>query len=421
MGNTMSCTCKCSCRSSGATEDNSTVDKPISSTSYPVPFGHVAYTPSLPGAMGPIWDFPLEWWYYAGWATDVTGTKQYTILMQTVRANKLQSLLPGINAVLLYGIGFHQVGSPGQSFATNFVPGSGTFPPPTSSSWSTSFQSLSPPAAMDCELTSGVLGLAGAEYELSMSFNDVINSVSTKFMVKDTFGMVLEGASGAFHKAGGSNSYEYAAPCLTIQEGSTITMNGEETHLAGGSLWLDRQTIGGPIGQSYHEQFTTSQSSPGNSKSLYTGNWVVVQLNDKPIYNLVFFWPKKSEQWIVGTKLKPPEKPLKTIGLEYPSLSTWDNESPVQGVNVLESTEFDLNILNPENPSSSPHWKSPTSGQTYCSAWQLTIKEEVYTMKALIPGSEVFLGTFFFEGAAILTDENGHKVGDAYVEQMGYN
>lgn len=68
----------CSGRSAGVTEDNSTASEPISSISYPVPFGHVAYTPSLPGAMGPIWDFPTEWWYYVGWATDVTGTKQYT-------------------------------------------------------------------------------------------------------------------------------------------------------------------------------------------------------------------------------------------------------------------------------------------------------------------------------------------------------
>lgn len=145
-------------------------------------------------------------------------------------------------------------------------------------------------------------------------------------------------------------------------------------------------------------------------------------MNDKTIYNIVFIWPEKPEQWIVGTKAVPPVYPLRKIGLEYPALSTWDEDpSPVQGVNVLKSTEFDLNILNPENPSSSPHWTSINSGQTYCSAWHLRIKEKVYTIKALIPGSEIFLGTYFFEGAAILTDENGCKVGNVYVEQMGYN
>ena len=392
---------------------------PISSTSYPVPFGHVAYTPSLPGAMGPILDFPVEWWYYAGWATDVTGEKQYTILMQTVRAQP--HIVGDYAAALLYGIGFHQVGSEDQLFETKFHLGGGEFPTPSSSSWSTSFKSLSlPPATMDCKLTSGVLGLSGAEYELSMS--DVTKSVSVKFKVKDTLGMVLEGASGAFHKAGeSSSSYEYAIPCLTIQEGSTITMNGEEISLAAGNLWLDRQTISGPAGQSHQDLVTASQPSSGKSKPLYIGNWLVVHMNDKTIYNLVFFWPEKAEQWIVGTEIVPPVYPLKTIGLEYPSLSTWDKSSPVQGVNVLKSTEFDLNILDPKNPSSSPHWTSPRSGQTYCSAWQLRIKEKVYTIKALIPGSEVFLGTHFFEGAAILTDENEDKDGNVYVEQMGYN
>lgn len=178
--------------------------------------------------------------------------------METLRADKI--------AILLYGIGFHQVGSQDQSFATNFVLGSGNFPTPTSSSWSISFQSLLPQAAMDCKLTSGVLGLSGAEYELSMS--DVTKGISAKFLVKDTLGMVLEGASGAFHKAGGTNSYEYAAPCLAIQEGSTITMKGEEIQLAAGDLWLDRQTIG-HAGQSYHDLTPDSQSSAGKFKPLW--------------------------------------------------------------------------------------------------------------------------------------------------------
>ena len=390
--------------------------EPISSTSYPVPFGHVAYTPSLPGAMGPILDFPVEWWYYVGWATDVSGKKQYTILMETFRAQP--HLAGDYAAALLYGIGFHQVGSEDQLFETKYYLGSGKFPTPSSSSWSTSFQSLSLSSTMDCKLTSGVLGLSGAEYELSMS--DSVG-VSAKFMVKDALGMVLEGASGAFHKTGESSSYEYAIPCLTIQEGSTITMNGEKISLAGGNLWLDRQTISGSAGKSHQDLITASQPSSGKSKPFYIGNWLVVHMNDKTIYNLDFIWPEKAEQWIVGTEIEPPVYPLKKIGLEYPSLSTWDKSSPVQGLNVLKSTEFDLNILDPKNPSSSPHWTSPSSGQTYCSAWQLRIKEKVYTIKALIPGSEVFFGTPFFEGAAILTDENECKVGNVYVEQMGYN
>ena len=211
-----------------------------SQVSYPVPFGHVSYTPSLPGAMGPILDFPIEWWFYAEWATDVTDTKQYTILLQTVRVERAGN---AATAALLYGIG---ISGSQQQFTTNSALGSGKFPTPTSTFWSTFLQTSSPiQATMDCKLISGILGLSGAVYEISM--NDVTNGITAKFIVKDALGMIFEGASGAFHKAG-ENSYEYAAPCLTIQEGSTITLKGEDTcHLATGNLWLDRQTIGGSV------------------------------------------------------------------------------------------------------------------------------------------------------------------------------
>ncbi len=42
-------------------------------------------------------------------------------------------------------------------------------------------------------------------------------------------------------------------------------------------------------------------------------------------------------------------------------------------------------------------------------------------MEALVPGSEVWLDTYFFEGTATLYDESGAEVGHAFVEQMGYN
>ena len=38
----------------------------------PVPYGHIPYHPSLPGALGPQWNFPVEWWYYVGWAQSVS-------------------------------------------------------------------------------------------------------------------------------------------------------------------------------------------------------------------------------------------------------------------------------------------------------------------------------------------------------------
>ena len=383
----------------------------VSPLSYPVPFGHVPYTPALPGAMGPLWSFPIEWWYYAGWAHDQTGSKNFSILVMIIRYGHISNSITGGGAIL-YGIGTSAAGSNQAHFESQWSIGLGSFPSPTSASWSIK-TTTDKQMTMTCTLTSGTLGLSEAMYKLDMT--DVTHGISTSFVLKDTFGMVLEGASGAF-KGRGKDSYEFAMPSLSIQEG-TITMDGETTLLGGGNLWLDRQSINQ---QSLHGH-STSGTPPSSQHQLYTGNWLAIIMNDQTHYVLVFFWPKKQNQWIVGTELHPPVDPTGKIGLEYPPLSNWDHHSPVQGVHVLDSTEFDLNILHPNDPPISPHWTSPTSHQTYCSAWKLRIRKNVYTMTALIPESEVHgNNTYFFEGAANICDEHNSKVGRSFVEQMGY-
>ncbi len=72
------------------------------------------------------------------------------------------------------------------------------------------------------------------------------------------------------------------------------------------------------------------------------------------------------------------------------------------------------------DPSSSPHWQSELSGQIYCSAWKLRIRDVSYTLRVIVPGSEVWLGNYIFEGAADVIKE-GVVVGKAFCEQMGYN
>ena len=118
---------------------------------------------------------------------------------------------------------------------------------------------------MSCTLTYGTLGLPGGMYKLDMT--DVTHGISASFVLKDTFGMILEGASGAY-KQGEENSYEFAMPSLSIQEG-TIAMNKETTLLGGGNLWLDRQSINQ---QSLHGHSTSG--TPGSQHQLYTGNWL---------------------------------------------------------------------------------------------------------------------------------------------------
>lgn len=385
------------------------------SACYPVPFGHIPYTPALPGAMGPLWNFPIEWWYYGGWAwgTDTTGTpRAFTILMQTIR---LSQDTQNTAAAILYGIG-----SETSNFFTNSVYGIGNFPYASSTSWSTSFTDDAKSTTMTCELTSNkMLGLCGATYQLNMSTTGIAVSLT----LEDQLGMVMEGTSGAFHGKT-ENSFEYAIPTLAIKSG-TITMKGVKTTLSGGNLWLDRQTISSGQGDA-HVLSPRSLVSAAAAKPLYTGNWLVVHMNDGTVYNLVFFWPQQKEQWIVGSELQPPVNPLGKIGLEYPPLpSSWGGQNcpPTNGVNILGQDDFDLNILNPSNPYDSPNWKSPKSDHTYSSAWKLKIKDQTYKMTAWVPGSEVHLGTFFFEGAASIAkiDEDAEIEGYAFVELMGYN
>ena len=371
-------------------------------TAHAVPFGYVPYTLSLPSAMGPLWDFPIEWWFYAGWATDERKTKKFTILAQTLRAENIYSILYGI-------------GSDDGTFVTSMAsPLCGNLPSPTDQRWSMTVPKTKRNGKpwMSCKLTSGVLGLRGATYQLDMSdpSTDPTKNVKLSLKLCDNVGLVFEMASGVVPalSSKGESSCEFAMPSLAIQEGSSITLAGETTELADGNIWLDRQTLNEPL--------------PDLLKPLYVGNWLGVVMNDHTCYSFAFFWPKENPQWIVGSELQPPVNPLAKTGIEYPSLRNWDKTSPVVGVNVLGQDDFDLNILEPNDPSSSPHWTStnPKSRQTYCSAWRLTIRDQTYTMRALNPKSEVSEGRYFFEGAASVYDGDEIK-GYAFVEQMGYN
>lgn len=133
----------------------------VSPLSYPVPFGHVPYTPALPGAMGPLWSFPIEWWYYAGWAHDQSGSKTFSILVQIIRY--------GPGGAILYGIGTtSDAGSNQPPFESQWSGGLGSFPSPTSASWSIETKT-DKQMTMTCTLMSGTLGLSGATYELDMT------------------------------------------------------------------------------------------------------------------------------------------------------------------------------------------------------------------------------------------------------------
>ncbi len=370
---------------------------------HPVPFGHVPYSPGLPGLMGPLLNFPTEWWYYAGWAHG--DSKNFTIMMQVIRH--------GNATAVVYGIGT----TPKQFFSHSSYKLDWITPaPPTPIFWSLDAETTN--MKMTCDLKSGILGLSDAEYALQMTDTD--NQVTASFQLKDALGTVLE-VAGAF--PGDKNTYESAMPSLTIKSG-TITMGKVTTTLEGGKLWLDRQTITSKLPPSIMvaSPFTYAGRL---SSSLYIGNWLAAIMEDGTVYMLAFFWPKKEkDQWIVGTEVG--WGPVSKVGFQYPPLTKWDKKAPIVGVKVLnnkvDNKEFDLNILNPQTPEKSPHWTSRATNQTYCSAWKLKLLGKEYDVHAMVPGSEVNLPLVaaFFEGAATICDSKGVQHGYCFIEQMGY-
>ena len=322
-------------------------------------------------------------------------------------------------ACILYGIGDNST----NKFRTNTIAVTdGKFPTPTSTSWSIEATKGSE-QYMSCKLDSGsgILGLSGATYTLEMK--DSTNKVSATLQLKDTLGMVLTAARNDKYLKG--SSYEYAMPSLSIQPGSSIEIDGNPTKLVSGEMWLDRQAIGGSDKK--------ARKNDKKSHELYTGDWLVVAM-EHAIYELSFMWPPTNPQWIVGDELDPPIPPTPKSGLRYPRLPDWDNESAILGVTILEKESFNLNIKDPKDKGNSPHWKSKSSDQTYCTEWKLELEGKPYKMVAVVPGSEVYFDLpkvdgvqiippqYFFEGAALIYDDEGKTlVGHAFVEQMGYN
>ena len=412
-----------------------TVNK--ANTSHPIPFGHLPYHPSLPGAMGPQWSFPVEWWFFGGWAQSVSQTDNqpgpnFTLYFQITRlSTDGKGRDRYTEAMINYGFGtklrflanysvatgFHLKKSPDQQGLI--------IPPTTQDHWYCEARTTT--MQMTVQLTDGMLGLAGASYKLEIT--DIVQGFNAVFNMYDPFGGILEYSSGNEKVP----TYEYALPSLNIMNESYITVNDVKYNLVDGNLWLDREMslyspLSGSTSQKLNSKLFPLRHQPLAGQQMYTGEWLGIVMNNKTVYEWLINWPQKKNQWIVGDKLNPPYPPLLKYAVEYPYNSEWTSSwvgmPAIQGVSVLDQDEFDLNIFNPSNPPHSPHWTSPTTNQTYCTKWQLHIRDKQYVMTALVPESEVTVGTdSYFEGIAIISDPSDpldQPLGYAFVEQMGY-
>lgn len=111
--------------------------------------------------MGPLWSFPVEWWYYGGWAQatsqiDNQPAPKFTLFLQTVRLSKNVAFIYGIGTTLnskqpmlinqSFASGFHCEKSQGQQ---------GLIIPPTKhDQWYCEARTLT--MQMTCQLTSGM-------------------------------------------------------------------------------------------------------------------------------------------------------------------------------------------------------------------------------------------------------------------------
>ncbi len=437
---------------------------------------------SLPGIMGMQSDYLIEWWYYAGVVYSKSG-RSFSLMFTIQRAGHHNEQV-GISMLGLgwqdaecsqsvhgFCLGIGASHNPDLSHLLNSL----YIKPVTDSDFEVAFRPLiqfintqgnllHPPFILNksnnwnIKYTGGeILGTVNSTYQISARGKGYLTTSNTPQISESDFqitlsfadqkGMVMENKGGVV-----GTSYECAQPMLNIIPGGTIRIDGDDFTIDKGQLWMDRQMLAGAIGGSnipLSEEkhllrwFESNRQMLG--KSLYTGNWMSVTLNNGFSLVLVEFWKQHPEQWVSGTQIGRPENnPLSEgFGNIY-----YSNDYARQYGNggrflrprlTLEQTaeewDYDVNLLAPgNNAKNSPRWKSPQSGITYATAWHiefsplLHIKElpgELFLF-ALCENSEIILSkeNAFFEGAAFACqapDPKSKIIGQAFVEQMGYN
>lgn len=390
---------------------------------------------SLPSCLGLLKEYQLEWWFYVGYLLDDQGV-YYSVEFTVIRSgvgNELTQVVNGgikvandrtFKSTDSYGLG-----------ASTFPLASLHVPTVTDTEYRVRFQPLFGADRFMVENVagSGVVGQPGTRYVIDSSGKDKDNNeYHFQFEMQDAFGGRMEGVNGFIGVAGGNkkgvnkvnksdnSSYEWCFPWHVVKPGGRIQFDGKSSTIREGWMWLDRQVItyepgAGPLKDVF-------QSTTPSSYTLYTGNWIACIL---PGSNTAFYvacgWPKRAErgqQWRVGADLGFPE--------DWRIGAVWGPPgADPQGVNMGD--RFRLNVM--DNVDS--HWTSPTTGNTYCSAWKLTFDEKgmlptnTFYFQYFRPDCETvpITGAPFMECAARVFTDAGmrNQVGWAWVEQMGLN
>ncbi len=422
---------------------------------------------SAPACLGLLDQFQTEWWYYVGVVE--AADEQFSIQIEILRSNVGRPGTP-LEAVVGYiGIGTQSdnryVSSLGLNFGVSTDRGTAagfTIPPVTDHCYDADFHDWTTTMQVRATYTGGAddapVGTPGARYTVHANGLDAqLAPVTADFVLTNQRGMVLEGQSGyvgphmpgSVELGGQLSSYEFAEPLLDVESGS-ITLGDRSYAITGGNLWLDRQVIT-PIAPPVAElpvwppsdvaALATVLTDAGTTSPLYCGDWMTIKLDCGPTIVLATFWQPAAEgeqQWFTGTATGRP--PLGGVGTIYfpPDETSLNGGLGIIGAHadiktvITDDVDFDLNVFDPNDAESSPHWQSPVSGNTYATAWQLRFAARLRAMqvpgamyvRALVDGCEVdMLGNFFYEGAALVYADKAltQRIGTAYVEQMGFN
>jgi hypothetical protein len=409
---------------------------------------------AAPQCLGMLPQFETEWWYYAGRAE--SAGEQFSVQLTIVR-----TALNGLDMQWQGAVGTAGIGTASNDaylWSIGYALGASTDPaapapltaaPVGDRCYDISFRPMVGDTRVRVVYTGGEsVGMIGSTYRLQATGSDGAgNTFTADFALTDQRGLVLEGASGYVGPgmpgggpvSKGAATYEYAQAKLEITGGS-IVIGGASHELTGGNLWLDRQVKTNP---------PSAESAPAlpdparldaalaKTAELYCGDWMSIKLDGGPTVVVATFWqPAKAGalQWITGTLVNlPPTAGFGTVYLpadvDGSNGGTWLRGS--QGASP--SFDFDINILRPHDPASSPHWQSPQTSITYSNGWwvrfapflsELGVPQNLY-IRALVSGCENRMpgDDNYWEGSAdVYADEAlQHRIGTAFVEQMGFN
>jgi CrtC N-terminal lipocalin domain len=412
---------------------------------------------SLPGCLGLLLQYQNEWWYYAGHAYDTDGV-QYSLQFSINRMGFSDSADLQLIACMA-GIGDSSDNS--YLFETSFSwgvsqdagsPRGLTVPPVTNGSYDVSTHPLPllGTAATRVFRTGGVTGMKGSQYRLSSS-TAAPATYTVELDLIDERGMVLEWQSGYIGPdspaAFGNESFEFAQPRLRIA-GGTLLLQGRQRTIKDGTIWLDRQVLTSPPAQSRAAvpdiaDISNAVATSGVVQSLYRGSWMGITLDNGLTLLCACFWQEPKPpllQWQTGTLLGlPPLAAYGNLYLNEAGRRVRNGGTYLRGLELGDPDpnvfDFDVNILQPDQPDTSPHWKSP--GSTYSNGWWIRIGTDgqryglppnLY-LKAIVSGCENVLPSTslrlnaYWEGAANVYSDPGltQQIGHAFVEQMGFN